>query len=124
MLVFGGTLGRVAISTSGAPEVFPVNYCLADDEIVVLTGPGTKLEAALLTSPVTFEVDHFDATYHTGWSVVVSGTARVVTDTTELARAHRLPVSRWAPRGGGEVVAIATDVISGRRIPLGVAHDA
>jgi nitroimidazol reductase NimA-like FMN-containing flavoprotein (pyridoxamine 5'-phosphate oxidase superfamily) len=109
-------LGRIAVTSGGLPTVLPVNYCVDDDRILVRTGKGAKLEAALHDSIVAFEVDHFDSMYHAGWSVVVTGRAAEVTDSSELAAAEFAPVTRWAPLGEGHVVAISTEMISGRRL--------
>lgn len=68
---------------------------------------------------VAFEVDDFDPIYHSGWSVVVTGVARAVDDPDEPAALERAPLSRWAPRGNGKVIAISTEMISGRRIGTG-----
>ena len=37
------TLGRVAIVVDGRPQIFPVNYAMYGDVIVLRTAPGTKL---------------------------------------------------------------------------------
>lgn len=57
--------------------------------------------------------------YHSGWSVVVTGVAREVTDPDELAASRRAPLARWVPKGNGRLIAISTDMISGRRILAG-----
>ncbi len=109
------TIGRIGIG-GALPVVLPVNFRLVDGHIVFRTGIGTKLDAASTDSVVAFEVDDFDPISHTGWSVVVSGTAREVTDPEAIAELHQANIPRWALTGDDRVVAIDTHRISGRRI--------
>lgn len=118
-LLAGATLGRLGVTSGALPAVLPVNFWLDGDRILVLTGEGSKLDAAARNAVVAFEADDFDPMYHSGWSVLVTGVAREVTDPGELAALHNAPLARWAPRGNGHLVAIATDMISGRRIAAG-----
>lgn len=120
-LLAGVTIGRVGLTTGALPTVLPVNFCLDGDRVLIRTGEGTKLDAALSGAVVAFEIDDFDPIGHSGWSVVVTGVADEVTEPERLRRAERLPLARWAPVGNGHIVAIATDMISGRRLDP-VAH--
>lgn len=114
-LLAHGTIGRVATTSRGLPVIVPVNYCLRDDVILFRTGPGAKLDSAIDNAVVAFEVDDFDPLYHSGWSVNVTGRAvEIVGD--DLDCTERAPVSRWAPFGGGHMVSISTDMVSGRRL--------
>ena len=115
-LLSGAAVGRIALTSDAIPTVLPVNFCVSDDRIVIQTGAGTKLDSATRNAVVAFEVDDFDAMYHGGWSVVVTGIAREVTDDDELAVLRRAPVQRWARGSGERFVSISTDIISGRRI--------
>jgi nitroimidazol reductase NimA-like FMN-containing flavoprotein (pyridoxamine 5'-phosphate oxidase superfamily) len=114
-----GTIGRIGMSSGALPTVLPVNYHFDGQRILVITSAGSKLEAALRNAVVAFEVDDFDASDHTGWSVVAVGVARVVYDDDELDRIRSLPVTRWAPQGEWHAITISIDWISGRRIPKG-----
>jgi nitroimidazol reductase NimA-like FMN-containing flavoprotein (pyridoxamine 5'-phosphate oxidase superfamily) len=115
-LIANATLGRIAVSSGALPTVLPVNFWLDGDRILVRTGHGSKLEAATRNAVVAFEVDDFDAMQHTGWSVVATGIAREVTDPTEVATLRHAPIARWAPAGEESIVAISTEMITGRRI--------
>ena len=110
------TLGRIGISSGALPVILPVNFRLVDDTIVFRTASGTKLDAATRGAVVAFEVDAMDPFEHTGWSVMVTGVASRVTDPAALAAVHRERVARWAPFGDDCVVAVSTDIVSGRRI--------
>ena len=113
------TLGRIGLTSQALPTVLPVNFRLAGDRLLVRTGSGSKLDAATRNAVVAFEVDAFDSLYHSGWSVVVTGLAQEVTDPDELDRLQPDSIPRWAPQGSSRVVAISTEVISGRRILAG-----
>jgi nitroimidazol reductase NimA-like FMN-containing flavoprotein (pyridoxamine 5'-phosphate oxidase superfamily) len=110
------TLGRIGFTSGALPTVLPINFHLDRERILVRTGRGTKLDAALQNAVVAFEVDDFDPIYHSGWSVAVTGMATEISDPTDLDAAHGMPIARWAPRGDEAVLAISTDLVSGRRI--------
>jgi nitroimidazol reductase NimA-like FMN-containing flavoprotein (pyridoxamine 5'-phosphate oxidase superfamily) len=109
-------LGRVGCTAGALPIVLPVNFRLVDDQIVFRTAVGTKLDAATDNAVVAFEVDHFDPMEHGGWSVLVTGFAREITNRLELARLVVDSIPRWVPEGGDRVVAVSIDLVSGRRI--------
>src|SRR4051812_6943273 len=73
-------LGRVAITSGALQVILPVNFRVLDDRIVFRTGCGTKLDAATRGAVVAFEVDTMESLDHRGWSVVVTGVARQITD--------------------------------------------
>src|ERR1700746_2237413 len=72
-------LGRVAASDDLGPVVFPVNFVLDRNMVVLRTDEGTKLDAAIKGSRVAFEIDGADPATRTGWSVLVRGEAVEVT---------------------------------------------
>jgi uncharacterized protein len=109
-------LGRVAVSTAALPTILPVNFRFDGRRILLRTGRGTKLDAATRNAVVAFEVDDIEPTAQAGWSVVVTGVARELTDGGELTELRRQPLVRWAPGDDDRVVAISTDVVSGRRL--------
>jgi len=109
-------IGRVGLSLDALPVVLPVNYTVFDDSILIRSTEGAKLGAAWKGSVVAFEIDDYDPIGHTGWSVLVQGTARVLNAPTELAQARRQPLAPWALHDDGAFVAISCDIVSGRRI--------
>jgi len=115
------TLGRVGVSSGALPKVLPVNFRFDGRQILIRTGMGTKLDSAVDNAVVAFEVDEIDPVAHTGWSVMVTGMARELTDASELAVALTPPLARWAPGNEHRVIAISTELVSGRRIVPGLA---
>ncbi len=112
-------VGRLAVSIESRPDIFPVNYQVDGEVIVLRTAPGLKLAAATLGEGVAFEVDALDELNHSGWSVVVHGTASEVVGVEELIHADRLLIEPWS-RGStvkNRYIRIEPSDLTGRRIP-------
>jgi len=110
------TIGRVAVSIGALPAVFPVNFVLADGDVIFQTTQGTKLAAAVHNHVVAFEVDAIDAFSHSGWSVLVTGEASVIDAPHEVTAVRRLPLLAWAFPDRASFVRVKGDMISGRRL--------
>lgn len=113
----GRTVGRLAVSVAGKPDIFPVNYRVDDQTLVVKTAPGFKLAAATLSPAVAFEVDHLDEVERSGWSVVVRGVAVELEQMDELLDADDLDLQPWAGGPKTRYIRIEPDEVTGRRIP-------
>lgn len=113
-LLAAAPVGRIGVSVSALPVVLPVNFVLWNEQIVVRTGVGRKLYAALLNAVVAFEADHYDADRHHGWSVLVQGASRELTEVEDLAEVTQLPLRSWANPDVDRYIAIGTDLVSGR----------
>jgi nitroimidazol reductase NimA-like FMN-containing flavoprotein (pyridoxamine 5'-phosphate oxidase superfamily) len=110
-------VGRVGVSIGALPAVLPVNFCLASDRVVFRSKAGAKLSAATAGTVVAFEVDDYDPSGQSGWSVLVQGVARELTEPDELAQVRELPLESWAFDGGADhVISVDLTVVSGRRI--------
>ena len=81
-LLAGHGFGRLAVTADGQPLVFPVNYILDDRTVAIRTDPGTKLDRARL-GRVAFEIDSIDPVHREGWSVLVEGVGRDITDAVD-----------------------------------------
>jgi len=109
-------VGRIGATVRALPAVFPVNYVVRDDEILFVTRSGGELDAATRDTVVAFEVDDLDTFAHEGWSVLVVGYCRPVSDPSELDELRRAHLTPWA---GGDRTCyrlIPMDVVTGRRI--------
>ena len=115
-LLAQSSFGRIGLNADALPLILPVNYRFDGKDIVIRTHHGTKLDVATRNTVVAFEVDSIDPVYHSGWSVVVQGMARVVVDRDEIARLRALPLSVWTPNDAHHFVTISTDLVTGRRI--------
>ena len=110
-------VGRVAVVVEGQPTIFPVNYALDGDLVVFRTAPGTKLTYASLDK-VAFEIDEIDARTHEGWSVVVAGVGRELTNALDEAsvRERAMPLQPWASGAKDNWIRIVGARITGRRV--------
>lgn len=115
-LLGSGEVGRVGVVVDGQPLIFPVNYVLDGQWVVVHTDFGPMLSGAA-HALVAFEVDDFDATTRTGWSVLVQGVADDVTDSLDRSSEYlqTVEVSPWAPGTRARVLRIDARQVTGRR---------
>jgi uncharacterized protein len=111
------TLGRIVYTDRALPAIQPVNFMMAGGDVVILTPAGSKLAAAARNAVVAFEIDEFDHSIVSGWSVVVIGHAREVAEDGELSRMRTLPLRSWIPCEPVHYIAITPELISGRRVP-------
>ncbi|MBJ7338115.1 pyridoxamine 5'-phosphate oxidase family protein [Mycolicibacterium sp.] len=115
------TLGRLATSVAGQPEIFPVNFVVQRQTILLRTAEGTKLLSALINRSVAFEADDHDV--YEGWSVIVKGHADVLDEACDIAEAERAQVMPWIPTIKRRFLRITPTVITGRRFRFGGEPD-
>lgn len=110
-------VGRIVHTRQALPAVLLVNFRLDDDGAVLLcTSAASELVRAIDGAVVAFEADEVDAVAHSGWSVVVTGSAAVVTDPAERERlATTGPVS-WVPSPQEVFVRIEPQLVTGREL--------
>jgi nitroimidazol reductase NimA-like FMN-containing flavoprotein (pyridoxamine 5'-phosphate oxidase superfamily) len=115
-LLATAVLGRVAVTSRALPTIVPVNFHFDGRQILIRTGRGTRLDAGTRDAVVAFEADEVTNGSNSGWSVVVTGIARELTDPDQIAAAQHPPLACWASASDDRLVAISTDVVSGRRV--------
>jgi len=108
-------IGRIGFSADGELLVLPVNFKWYEDSVVFRTLEGQKLAAAAENQHVCFEIDDWNAATRTGWSVVVQGVAREVTNWAEDTRLDQIGLVPWAKAEWRPIwVRIEPTMISGR----------
>lgn len=111
------TIGRVGWNTTDGPQILPVAYVLRGGSIIFRTSPYGALAELRNVRQVAFEVDEFDVTTRTGWSVLVRGWAKAATNPDELTgmweRQDPIP---WATGARTLFITVSTDQLSGRVI--------
>jgi nitroimidazol reductase NimA-like FMN-containing flavoprotein (pyridoxamine 5'-phosphate oxidase superfamily) len=113
-------VGRVGLSIDALPAILPVNFCVLDGDIVLRTVEGTKFHAAASGAVLAFEADGYELDGTTGWSVLVQGVSKVVTEPLELLRVGELNLESWALDGAADqFVRITSSRVSGRRFSRG-----
>ncbi|KAB2976283.1 pyridoxamine 5'-phosphate oxidase family protein [Streptomyces sp. SS1-1] len=111
------SLGRIVFTRHALPTVRPVNHALDGGDIVIRTHEGAALTSRTERAGdpgvvVAYEADAIDPRTHLGWSVVVTGYARPVTDPEDLARCRAL-VRPWVDQAMDQVVRIRPDLVTG-----------
>jgi hypothetical protein len=115
------TVGRLGVVVDGQPEIFPVNFALAGEHIVIRTDPGVKLTAAM-AGPLVFEVDHLDEATRTGWSVMVHGSAQVTGGPGGRPGSQNRVLRSWREADLPYQMRIMPRKITGRRINIPGPH--
>jgi len=113
--------GRVVFTLNTLPAIRPVNHLVDEGRIIIRTRITRSVVAALrfTDSPVVvaYEADSIDSESRSGWSVVVTGLARIVTDPDQVTRYEQL-LKPWVNHAD-TVLAIDPDIVSGFRIVAG-----
>ncbi|MGW1596186.1 pyridoxamine 5'-phosphate oxidase family protein [Streptomyces sp. NPDC002343] len=110
-------VGRVVYTRQALPAVFPVNFALdADGAVLLRTSADSALARAVDGAVVAFEADEVDAAVYSGWSVVVTGRAAVVTDTAERERLERIGPRPWVPSPEEVLMRIGPELVTGREL--------
>ncbi len=100
------------------PVALPVNYRMDGDNVIFRTGSRTVITGGVSEAAVSFDVDHLDDVLGEGWSVLLTGTARVVSEPAELARLSALGVEPWAGGERDTWVRLTPRQVTGRSIRL------
>ena len=113
------SLGRVVFTIGALPAVRPVNHVLVDDDIIVMTHLGSGLSDTARVNRgavvVAYEADEFDPVTRTGWSVVATGIARIVTDPADVAR-YAAVLRPWIDQPMDRLVRIRPELVTGYRL--------
>lgn len=110
-------VGRVVYTRQALPAVLPVNFCLdTDGSVLLCTSSDSELVRAIDRVVVAFEADEFDAETRSGWSVVVTGRATVVTERAEHERLAQVGPTSWMPLRSAVFVRIESEMVTGREL--------
>ena len=115
------SLGRLVTILGGRPEIFPVNFVTQRRTVLFRTAQGTKLFSAVMSDRVAFEAD--DQTVAEGWSVIVKGTAHVLSANADILDAEEAPLLPWTATLKPLYVRVIAMEITGRRFKFGPEPD-
>lgn len=107
-------IGRLVYTRRALPAVRPVNYAVHRGAVLIWTGSPSSLGQAVRGAVVAFEADAFDRVTRSGWSVVVTGTAQLMTDEALLAWARAHGPVPWAPGIKEHLIRIPLTIVTGR----------
>lgn len=115
------SLGRLVTTFGGQLEIFPVNFVTQRGTVLFRTAEGTKLFTTVMNDRVLFEAD--DHTVGEGWSVIVRGTASVLTSHEEIHEAENAQLMPWVATEKLRFVRVTPTEVSGRRFTFGPEPD-
>jgi nitroimidazol reductase NimA-like FMN-containing flavoprotein (pyridoxamine 5'-phosphate oxidase superfamily) len=115
------SLGRLVTILGGQPEIFPVNFVTQRRTVLFRTAQGTKLYSAVMGGRVVFEVD--DHTVAEGWSVIVKGSAHLLSANADILEAEEAPLLPWTATLKPHFVRVIAMEITGRRFRFGPEPD-
>lgn len=115
-LLGAGGIGRAVFDEEGRPVALPVNFVVRGEHVLVRTGEGALVAAARFAHRLSFEVDQFDEVLGEGWSILVTGAASVEDAHDASMRGEDSLPEPWAGGTRAELIRIALDQVSGRRI--------
>ena len=110
-------LGRLVTSFGGQLEIFPVNFVTQNGSVLFRTAEGTKLFTTVMNEKVLFEAD--DHTAAEGWSVILRGTARLLTGAEEIREADQAGLMPWVATEKLRFVRVTPTEISARHFVFG-----
>ena len=119
-LLAGVQLGRIVFTFNALPAIRPVNHIVENGEIIIRTHDDSVIANHTARSGiggvvVAYEADEIDPVTHLGWSVVVTGYARQVTD-PELLAHYNETVAPWVEQARDCAVCIRPDMVDGFRL--------
>jgi nitroimidazol reductase NimA-like FMN-containing flavoprotein (pyridoxamine 5'-phosphate oxidase superfamily) len=117
-------VGRIVFTHHALPAIRPVNHVVDfENQLVVVRATiGAAISAAASPSGivVAYEADLLDPGRQLGWSVIVTGTARVIADKV-VAERYRGRLDPWIGQTTNDVISISTDIVHGYRLePAGL----
>ncbi|MFE1173480.1 pyridoxamine 5'-phosphate oxidase family protein [Streptomyces sp. NPDC058773] len=114
------SLGRIVFSQDALPAIRPVNHLVDRGEVVIRTHGGAAIaavtrEAGTEGVVVAYEADAIDPVTHLGWSVVVTGYCRLVTDPRDLAH-YREVLHPWTDGQREHALRVRPVLVTGIRL--------
>lgn len=112
-------VGRLVFVHHAMPAVRPVNHLVDRETIVIRATVGAAITEAVTIGSrpmvVAYEADAIDTARQLGWSVIVTGTAELVTDRVAAER-YRSLIEPWVTGPADEVITISTEMVHGYRM--------
>ncbi len=115
------SFGRIVFSLQALPAIRPVNHILDRGDVIIRSHLGASVVAAADTAPgvvVAYEADAIDPDDHLGWSVIVTGRARLIRDPQQLARYEGM-LHTWVAGEMDQFIRIHPEIITGLRLDGG-----
>ena len=111
-------LGRVVFTSQALPAIRLVHHVMDGDDIIIYGPRGAAIVRDSTRGPyvvVAYEADAVDTDARLGWSVIVTGIARRISDPGDVARYEQLLKPRAAD-DGDHVIRISPEIVTGYRL--------
>ncbi len=124
-LLGSGVLGRVAFHDSEGLSVLPVNYSIVNETVIFRTSaystlaqvPHSESRDGSRGYDIAFEVDHYEPTTRSGWSILARGHAERIDDEDELDLIKRTwDPNPWASGSRPVYIRLRFKQLTGRRL--------
>ena len=116
-LLLSHTSGRVGWQAADGPLILPVTYAFYNGMVAFRTAPYGVLAELISPTNVAFEIDEIDHTTGHGWSVLVRGRAKAVTQNFDLVTLWKMDkILPWASGTRNLFIAIEPSSITGRSV--------
>ena len=109
-------VGRLGVATRGGVGIFPVNYVVDAESVVVRVRRDSVLDQGTDGTVVAVEIDETDSMYHEGWSVLVQGHCVHVHAADELEALDHLPLLPWGGTDRDLYLRVSMESVTGRHI--------
>lgn len=121
-------VGRIVFTERALPAVRLANHVVDEGRIIIRSDEGTVIvnPSDADGTVVAYEADAVDPRSHLGWTVTVTGVARLIDDPRQVARYQEL-LSPWAAGDGDYTIRIDAELVTGFELasePSGLAEPA
>lgn len=106
--------GRIVYTVRALPAIVPVRHLVENGMVIVRSHVGGDCAGSV----VAFQADGAGSGHELGWSVTVTGVARRVVDTEEIAHFESL-ITPLVDMENVEVVRIFPEIVTGYRLASG-----
>ncbi len=107
--------GRVVFTRRALPAIRPVNHVVLDGRVIICSHEGAAIVGVVGAQDgvvVAYEADEINPAERSGWSVVVTGLARIVDDPEDAARCKEA-LHSWLAGEMGYVIQIEPEIVTG-----------
>lgn len=114
------SMGRIVFTKRALPMVRPVSHILDDGQIVIRSHLGAAIVSQTDANSgvvVAYEADDLDPDQRLGWSVSVTGTARILRNDHQVER-YRRRLSPWVNDEKDHIIMIHPELINGFRLTV------
>jgi len=110
-------VGRLVFTHQALPAIRPVNHLVTGETIVIGLTPGSAIAASTSAdgTVVAYEADALDMDSRLGWTVIVVGAAKLVTD-ADAVRQLRGLLHPWLSGATTDIVEISTEIVTGYQL--------